>query len=97
MAGNVGQYRRERRRGFKAIVSEVYSAPRTTAAVKLLPELKLVPGFALDLTTVDPDDGAPWEFDNSRKREKALRLVREQCPMLLVGSPMCRPLAHGRE
>ena len=76
MAGDVGRYRRERKRGLKAIVSEVYSAPRNTAAVKLLPELKLVPGFALDLTTVDPDDGMPWDFDNPRNREKALRLLR---------------------
>ena len=34
------------------MVSEVYLAPRVTAAAtKLLPELKLIPGFALDLTT----------------------------------------------
>ena len=52
MAGDVGKYRRERKQALKAIVSEVYSAPRNTAALKLLPEFKLVPGFALDLTTV---------------------------------------------
>ena len=33
MAGDVGRYRCERKRGLKAIVSEVYSAPRNTAAV----------------------------------------------------------------
>ena len=36
-------------------VSEVYSPPRVTAATKLLPELRLLPGFALDLTTKDTD------------------------------------------
>ena len=55
MGGNVGQYKRERRKGIKAVVSEIYSAPRNTAAITLLPELRLVPGFALDLTVVDPD------------------------------------------
>lgn len=89
MAGDLGKYRRERKQALKAIVSEVYPAPRTTAAVKLLPELRLIPGFALDLTTVDPDDNSPWDFDNPRKRAKAMQMVRDQSPMLFVGSPMC--------
>ena len=89
LAGNVGRYKRERNAGVKAIVSEIYSSPRTTAAIKLLPELRLIPGFALDFTTVDEEDGAPWDFDDPRKREKALAKLRHECPMLLVGSPMC--------
>ena len=40
---------------------------------------------SLRLTTVDPDDNMPWDFDNARKREKALQLLRDQSPMLLVG------------
>ena len=61
MAGNVGQYRRERRAALRAVVSEVYSPARTTAAIKLLPEFRLIPGFALDLTTVNEDDGQQSE------------------------------------
>ena len=47
----INQYRRERRKAMKAVVSEIYSPPRVTAAAKLLPEIKVFPGFALDLTT----------------------------------------------
>ena len=43
----------------------------------------------MDLTTNDPDDGQPWDFDVKDKREKALRLQREQKPLFLIGSPMC--------
>ena len=41
----------------------------------------------------NPDDGEPWNFDDQAKRKKAKKLVREQQPMLLIGSPMCRPLS----
>ena len=88
LGGSKGKYRRERMRGLKAIVSEIYSPPRVTAATKLLPELRLIPGFALDLTTADTD-GALWDFDSKVMRDRALNKVREQRPMLLIGSPMC--------
>ncbi len=67
-------------------VSEIYSRPRVTAYVA---RLGLSPGFALDLTVIDPDDGQPWDFDNPEKRAKALRKVQREKPMLLIGSPMC--------
>ena len=60
----------------------------TAAATKLLPELRLIPGFALDLTTAD-NDGRQWDFDDVTMRERALRRVKDERPMLLVGSPMC--------
>ena len=50
-------------------------------------------GFALDLSVNDPDDGLPWDFDNPEKKAKALNMVREQQPMLLIGSPMCKALS----
>ena len=53
--GCAQSYRRERRRAIKAMVSDVYSPPRVTAACKLLPELKIIPSFAFDLTTADAD------------------------------------------
>ena len=59
-----------------------------TAATKLLPELRCVPGFALDLTVQD-EDGRPWEFDIAENRQRAREMVLMQRPMLLVGSPMC--------
>ena len=58
LGGNKHRYLRERRRAIKHIVSENYSPPRVTAAAKLLPELRSVPGFALDLT-VENEQGLP--------------------------------------
>ena len=86
--GSAGGYRRERHKAVRAIVAEIYSPPRVKAATKLLPELRIIPGFALDLTTND-DDGRPWNFDEAEMRERARRKMREQKPLLLVGSPMC--------
>ena len=54
----------------------------------MLPELRIHPGFALDLTTNDAD-GAAWDFDNLEMRQRALDRVRREKPLLLVGSPMC--------
>ncbi len=49
----------------------------------------LMPGVALDITTVDPEDGKPWDFDQPEKRKKARELLRQQRPLFLIGSPMC--------
>ena len=81
-------YRRERKAGIKAIISEIYSPPRVTRYAKLLPSLGIGPGFALDLTTVN-DKGEPWDFDTKEKQEEAERLLEETQPTILVGSPMC--------
>ena len=88
LGGSSGQYKRERQKGIKAVVSEIYSPPRVTAATKLLPELKIIPGFALDLTTADAD-GKLWDFDSKIMRDRAMQKVKDERPMLLVGSPMC--------
>ncbi len=82
-------YRREARKAYNRIVSEIYSPPRVTRMIANLPSTKLLPGYAFDVTVNDPDDGLPWDFDRPEKREKARRLLREQKPLWLVGSPMC--------
>ena len=38
----------------------------------------LIPGFALDLTTIDPSDGQPWDFDKPEKRERARKLLSDK-------------------
>ena len=63
---------RERAKGIKAAVSEIYSPPRVTAATKRLPELKIIPGFALDSTTSDTD-GALWDSDLKVMRDRAMK------------------------
>ena len=58
-------------------VSEIYSPPRI---IKFLHEKQaqrskqvkhIMPGFAFDLTTNDPDNGLPWNFGTEFKRDKA--------------------------
>ena len=89
LGGDSRRYLKERRKGIKAIVAEIYSPPRVTAATKLLPELGCIPGFALDLTTTD-ENGQAWDFDLKEMREKARLKMRVEKPLLLVGSPMCK-------
>ena len=48
-------------------VAEVFSPPRVT---KHAHTFDLMPGFALDLTTIDPIDGKPWDFRDPKKRER---------------------------
>ena len=43
----------------------------------------------MDLTTIDPVDGLPWDFDKKVKRERARELLMHQRPTLLIGSVMC--------
>ena len=69
-------------------MSEVYSAPRVTDVARRRKKYGIEPGVALDLTTVD-EQGKPWDFNDPRQRYQAERLLDEQRPMLLIGSPMC--------
>ena len=45
LGGSSTQYKRERQKGIRAWVSEIYSLPRVTAATKLLPELRSSQAF----------------------------------------------------
>ena len=72
LGADTGQYRRERNQQIGKLVSEIYSGPRVTSALKLLPGLGLAPGFAFDLTTVD-DEGNNWDFSIPAMRDKAER------------------------
>ena len=89
MGGQARKFRREATRRVRAIVSEIYSAPRVTDAARRHARFGILPGIALDLTGTDEDDGLPWDFNDHRKREKAERLLDEQRPILLICSPMC--------
>ncbi len=88
--GGTKRFIREKRQGYKKMVSETYSPPRVTKELKRSRNKYLVPGFALDLTVTDDDDGEPWDFSRPEKREKARRRLRSERPYLLIGSPMCR-------
>ena len=54
------------------LVTEVYSPLRINAMIE---RIGLAPGMSLDLTTMDPEDNQPWDFNVEEKRDKARRLV----------------------
>ena len=88
LGGHVKSYNKERRAQLKKLVWEVYSAPRVTKAMKLIPSLDLLPGYALDLTGCD-SEGNPWDFTCPKMRQKARDLVAEHEPYMIIGSPPC--------
>ena len=90
LGGGGRAYARERRTQIRNIVSEIYSPARVTQAIKLLPGIGLVAGFAFDITNAN-DKGEPWNFDLEEKRNEAIAIVEEQKPMILIGSPICTP------
>ena len=53
------------------------------------------PGLAFDLTTVDTDDGQPWDLSRPDRRAKAERMLDEQKPDVLIGSPFCSRFRRG--
>ena len=67
-------------------ITEVYSPPRVTAMAK---RMSMIPGFALDLTQLDPDDNKPWDFNDPEKAAKAKQLIKDKKALLVIGSPMC--------
>ena len=67
-------------------VTEIYSPPRVTTWAA---NMRLIPGLAMDLTCVDPDDGNPWDFNDEDKVRKARVLIHTPNPLLLIGSPTC--------
>ena len=82
-------FKKEHRQSFRRVISEVYSPPRVTKLLSSMPSCELAPGFALDLTCIDPFDGKPWDFNVESKKARALEMVRREKPLFLVGSPMC--------
>ena len=74
-----------------ADVAEVYSPPRVVreAGLRLYGGKRLRPGWSLDLTTVDPETGQPWDLSNGKTRSKVVDLIREGKPYCFILSPMC--------
>ena len=64
----------------------MYSPPRVT---KLAQKVHLKPGFAIDLSENDPVDGLPYDLNDKVKRDRVEQRVRDERPMLLIGSPPC--------
>lgn len=66
-------------------VAEFYSPPRVT---ELARRMGLKAGWSVDLTTTD-SDGRAWDFNEVEMRNRAVREVLVDKPLLLIGSPMC--------
>ena len=65
-------------------ITEVYSPRRVNREAV---QVGLTPGLTLDLTTVDPEDGKPWDFTCKSKRDKARSRIMEERPFLVIGRP----------
>ena len=89
MGSSGRRYRRETTQAARRLVSEIYSPPRVTQLLHETRHKHLMPGFAFDITMVDPVDGQPWDFALEHKRRRARAMIREQRPYVLIGSPMC--------
>ena len=79
--GRFGEIQEE----INATVSEIYSLPRVTT---LLLQSDLLSGFAMDITCMD-EDGNPRDFNKYEQHTKACKMVKEDKPTILIGSPMC--------
>ena len=88
MGGGARSFRRERGRRSRAIIAEFYSPPGISALAKEFLSYGIAPGLALDLTVLD-EIGEPWDFSRPSMRSKSEKLLHEQKPTLLVGTPMC--------
>ena len=72
------------------IVFEAYSPERVNHMAKCMPSLGIQPGLSMDLTTVNPE-GVHWDFSLAAHRNMAARMLLQQQPALLIGSPPCAP------
>ena len=59
--------------------SDLYSPPRVTQVVS---EIGLRAAWFLDLTTVDPVHGQPWDFGVEVKQKRAVELLERDKPLL---------------
>ena len=46
-------------------VMEVFSKPRVDG---MADRLGIIPGASLDLTSIDPEDGMPWDFNKGDEK-----------------------------
>jgi hypothetical protein len=90
LGGSRNAYKKERAKAVKAIVADIYSPPRITKAIKMMPSSKVIAGFALDLTTCD-EDGRAWNSDEEEMRQRAKENMATEKLCFLIGSPFCTP------
>lgn len=59
--------------------------------------MKLKPGWSLDITQLDPEHGLPWDFSDKKKAKKLWDLVKHGKPYCIICSPPCTmySMLHG--
>ena len=60
---------------------------RPLRVIALADKFKLTPGLSRDLIKSDSKYGKPRDFSNPEKRARAVKLVKDDKPVLIIGSP----------
>ena len=76
----------------KQVVSEVFSPPRVTQALKSGKCGWLQAGSSFDLV-VDADSGRSWNFLDADDRRRCWRRLKAEDPWMIIGSPPCTPFS----
>ena len=71
----------------KAKVAELYSPPRVTKELRKVRSMNLAAGTTFDM--VADAAGRKWDFRRAEDRARARRLIAEEQPYLVIGSPPC--------
>jgi hypothetical protein len=71
----------------KAKIAELYSPPRVTTYLGSLPHVNLKAGMTFDLRM--GRDGKKWDFLKAEDRIRARRLISQEKPFIVIGSPPC--------
>jgi hypothetical protein len=72
----------------KEVVSELFSPPRVTAALKSKDHGWLRAGSSFDLV-VDAVSGQSWDFLQAEDRRRCWRQLQREDPWVVIGSPPC--------
>lgn len=86
LVGSTSAYKRERTRGLRTLIVDVYPAERVAAAANFLPSMNSLKRVAFDLIGFD-ETGRRWDFEQEDMREKARKNVIEEKQGFLIASP----------
>ena len=67
-------------------VCEVFSPPRICASAR---EQGLRGGWSVDIAIRDPSTGRSFDLRNTKDQREVKRMIRRDCPTVLVVSPPC--------
>ena len=74
----------------KSDVAEIYNPERFVSRANAF---GLRPGFAIDLSLTKNDKGEYWDLSTEQDQKALRRLLRDEKPLVLIGSPPCGPFS----